>query len=487
MSMSMATAAIQRHKARSSMSIDLHDTITAVASPPGPAARGIIRISGPETAQVIARIYRSSSSGDAWQLAKLPRRWPGTLTLPDFDTPVSCDLFFWPTSRSYTGQIMAELHLTGAVPILEALAEEICCCGARLARRGEFTLRAFLSGRIDLLQAEAVNEVIHAADHEELQTALSQLGGSITGRLQDLRTDLIALIGDLEAGLDFVDEDIEFISPADVQRRISLAARLVHSLASDSATVLPAGYQRRIVLAGQPNAGKSTLFNRLAGAELAVITDIPGTTRDFVSTSATLGSQQIELIDTAGAEQHRNLIELQSQQFRQQQTAAADLIIWCRSLLLSPEQRQQDERLREECLQPGQQYLTVLTQCDRPEPTNAADPEPADATADATCLRVSALTGLGIDQLQQTLCDTLRNRGFARTELLATSSVRCRESLRRALQALETAGAAAEQQQGDELISMELRAALRELQSILGEIYTDDLLDHIFSNFCIGK
>ncbi len=469
------------------MSIDLQDTITAVASPPGPAARGIIRISGPETPLVIQRIFRTNSPHDLWQQAKLPRRWPGTITLPDFDTPVPCDLCYWPTNRSYTGQIMAELHLIGAVPILEALAEEICRCGARLARRGEFTLRAFLSGRIDLLQAEAVNEVIHATDHEELQTALSQLGGGITGRLQELRTDLIALIGDLEAGLDFVEEDIQFISSTDVQRRIQLAVQLVHNLASDSATVLPAGYHRRVVLTGQPNAGKSTLFNRLAGTELAVITEVPGTTRDFVSTSATFGGQQVELIDTAGAEDHRDLIELQSQQFRQEQTAAADLIVWCRSILLNPQQQQDDESLRLDSLQPAQHCLTVLTQCDRQEALDTADHTSADEQSLTNAPRISALTGLGIEELRQTIGDLLRRRGFARTELLATSSVRCRESLRRALQALQTAMQAATLQEGDELISLELRAALRELQSILGEIYTDDLLDHIFSNFCIGK
>lgn len=462
------------------MAIDLQDTITAIASPPGPADRGIVRVSGPDTQAIVQQLFASDDSEQAWKSTRLPHRWPGSLTLPDFCRSLPCHLLFWPTTRSYTGQIMAELHLIGSTPVLEAVTESLCQAGARLAGRGEFTLRAFLSGRIDLLQAEAVNEVIHATDHEELQTALSQLGGGITSRLLQLRADLVALIGDLEAGLDFVDEDIEFISAEEVGLRIQRAVSLVSSLAKDSAESHPAGYRRRVVLAGQPNAGKSTLFNRLAGEELAVITEVPGTTRDFVSTVIKRHRTEFELIDTAGLEEFRDQIEQQSQMFRQQQSATADLLIWCRSAALSESEQRADESLRRQCLRPNQNCFTVITQCDRSEAT--LTPSEAGDT-----LQISAVTGEGTQQFEQQLISILRDRGQARSELLATSSVRCRESLRQALQALETAGAACSQQLGDELISLELRTALRQLQSILGEIYTDDLLDHIFSNFCIGK
>ena len=165
------------------MPLDLDDTIVALASPPGPALRGIVRVSGVETADIAAKLFKPDEESANWRLAKVPRRFAGQLNLPSIIVPVPTALMYWPTRRSYTGQPMAEFHLSGSVPLLEATLEHLCENGARLARRGEFTMRAFLSGRIDLLQAEAVLGVIEATDHEELQKALTQLGGRNTSRL----------------------------------------------------------------------------------------------------------------------------------------------------------------------------------------------------------------------------------------------------------------------------------------------------------------
>ncbi len=284
------------------MPLDLDDTIVALASPPGAALRGIVRVSGAETAEVVAKLFRADEASLNWQTTKLPRRFVGHLELSAIIVPVPAALMYWPTRRSYTGQPMAEFHLIGSPPLLEAAIEHLCECGARLARRGVFTMRAFLSGRIDLLQAEAVLSVIEATDHEELQKALSQLGGGITSRLGLVRGDLIALLGDLEAGLDFVDEDIEFITKTQISLRLDSALSLLHQLAADPAHRLPSGYRQRVVLAGLPNVGKSTLFNRLIGRHQAIVSPVAGTTRDYLTATLKLDGLDVELIDTAGWE-----------------------------------------------------------------------------------------------------------------------------------------------------------------------------------------
>jgi tRNA modification GTPase len=471
---------------------DPADTIVAVASPPGPAERAIVRVSGPRTPDIVARLFAADSqpnsppapaatAGPAWAASRTARRWPGVLQLPDFSVPIPADLLYWPGNRSYTGQLLAELHLIGCQPILESLLEQLCAAGARLAQRGEFTMRAFLAGRMDLLQAEAVHEVIQATDHEELQRALSQLGGGLTGRLRQLRTDLIALIGDLEAGLDFVEEDIEFVSREEILRRTTLAIQLIAALLSDAGQRLPAGRRRRVVLAGLPNAGKSTLFNTLLQQNRAIVSEQAGTTRDFVSASFQLAGLTLELIDTAGCEVTDDAIMQQAQQQRLEQLQAADLVLWCRACDLTPLQQQQEERLFGTLTNSLTAVLLVLTRCD----LSATQPE--HQQQDASVVRISCHTGAGLPQLRQRLELLLGSHGAARSELLGSSAVRCRDSLQGALQALQQAQQAAATAAGDELVSLELRQALQALQTILGEVYTDDLLDHIFSHFCIGK
>ena len=461
------------------MPLDLDDTIVALASPPGPALRGIVRVSGVNTSEMVAKLFRPDADSADWRMTKLPRRFTGQLDLPSIIVPVPTALMYWPTRRSYTGQPMAEFHLSGSVPLVEATLEHLCENGARLARRGEFTMRAFLSGRIDLLQAEAVLGVIEATDHEELQKALSQLGGRITSRLGQLRIDLIALLGDLEAGLDFVEEDIEFVTKSEIARRLDAALILLNELAHVSATRLPVGYRRRVVLAGLPNAGKSTLFNRLIGQQKALVSPIAGTTRDYLTAILRLESLEVELIDTAGWEDAADLIMERAPQLRAEQVSASDLVVWCSAVDLSDEEKLEDERLRQLATLRCPTVLGVTTRCDL-----ASDSVMTDA---GTNVRISVANGDGIDALRTELRRQLAGSRSARSELLGTTAVRCRDSLQRTIQSLKRARSATSELSGDELIAIEIRQALQELSTILGEIYTDDILDHIFSDFCIGK
>ncbi|MFN9717585.1 MAG: tRNA modification GTPase [Planctomycetota bacterium] len=456
------------------MAIDLEDTIAALASAPGSGHRGLIRISGQGTRDVLDAVFFASEDSCSWRETRIPRRFAGSLLLEEFAIPVPVYLMWWPTRRSFTGQPMAELHLIGSPPILEAVLEMLSRRGARLARRGEFTMRAFLSGRIDLLQAEAVLGVIEEADHEELQKALRQLGGGMTTRLGQIRQGLIAILGDLEAGLDFVEEDIEFITRTEIIRRVTEGLDFLQRLASESAERLPAGYRRRIVLAGLPNAGKSTLFNRLTGSHRALVSPAAGTTRDYVTAVLQIHGMDVDLIDTAGWEITSDVIMSKAQELRREQLCASDLVIWCTSSGLSEDDAASNTRLLESASQSSAALLEIVTRAD-------LGPHDGDRIA------ISAKSGWNMDRLEAELSRRLTTVGSARSELLGTTTIRCRDSLLRAIDALRNAREAALSEAGDEIISFEIRQALHELGTISGEVYTDDILDHIFSNFCIGK
>jgi tRNA modification GTPase len=460
------------------MPLELHDTIAAVASPSDPAPRGIVRISGERTVDVVAQVFQttaSDSNSEDWQRSRMPVRIEGHIALPTIGTPLPAALMLWPTARSYTGQPMAEIHTIGAPPLLGAVLERLFECGARSANRGEFTMRAFLAGRIDLVQAEAVLGVIDAADHEELKTALTQLGGGITSKLAAVRNEILSLLGDLEAGLDFVEEDIEFISASQICGRLQVCLGTLQELANDSGTRLPSGHRRRIVLAGLPNAGKSTLFNRLIGSSKAIVSPIAGTTRDYLTSIRPIGRLQVEIIDTAGWETASDLIMQQAQNHRTEQMQTCDLVVWCTAADLSPDSLRENDQLRSQI---GNDHITVLEVTTRSDLVNG-QPDAA--------LRISVTTGSGIDDLLSSIQQLLETDQGTRSELLSTTAARCRDSLQRSLTSITSAISAAEHNAGDEITAFELRTTLHQIGTILGEVYTDDILDHIFSNFCIGK
>jgi tRNA modification GTPase len=459
------------------MGLHLDDTIAAIASAPGPAERGIVRLTGSAAQQIVSRTFRQSDDGQPWSSAARPRMTNGSFVAGGLPVPVAGALCWWPNDRSYTGQPVAELHLPGAPPVLDAVLEHLTDSGARLAQRGEFTLRAFLAGRIDLVQAEAVLGVIDATDHSELQQALSQLGGSITTRLKTVRDNLIALLGDLEAGLDFVEEDIQFIEPQEMSQRISTAATQIEDLLQTSDRRLPVDLQRRVVLAGLPNAGKSTLFNRIVQQERALVSPLAGTTRDYLSASIDLDGISVELVDTAGWEDALTEIEGKAQLMREEQTAASDLVIWCCAADVAAELRSVNDLLLQRVTATARAILRISTCCDR-IPAAAKKPDH---------LSISALRGDNIQTLLSVVRDLLAENSESRDELLGTTAVRCRDSLARCAASLRAAADTVAAQMGDEITAMELRAALHELATVMGEVYTDDILDHIFSSFCIGK
>ena len=509
------------------MDLSLEATIAALASPPGSAARGIVRLSGDDVRGVLAGWFEPHDQ-DGWQSSRFAAVHAGALNLPGVRTAIPVEVHLWPNRRSYTGQPIAELHLPGSPPLLEAVLAEAHRRGARPARPGEFTLRAFLAGRLDLLQAEAVLGVIDAHDHTELQAALAQLAGGLSGRLAELRRDLLELLADLEAGLDFIEEDIEFVGRCELIGRIALARQFVEDLLQQSSDRMQSRARTKVVLAGLPNAGKSTLFNRLARSESALVSPSEGTTRDFLSAPIDWRGLSFDLIDTAGWELNSTGIAQSAQHHRAGQLRDADVLLWCSSATLDASQHDLDEELFSQAEAQSRCALRVTTQIDRIEsaPTvpvsdlarlrlvgleigslavqsaerldysrPVAPPtgefirsiSTARGIADPA-LAISAVTGAGLDDLAEQLRSRLAaSRGPSR-QWLGMTAARCRESLEAVAASLARAEEAAESDAtGDELLAIDIREALDHLGRILGAVYTDDILDRVFSKFCIGK
>jgi tRNA modification GTPase len=345
-----------------------------------------------------------------------------------------------------------------------------------LAEPGEFTLRAFLGGRIDLTQAEAVLGVIDAGSRPELDVALRQMAGGLGGPLNQLRDDLLDLLAHLEAGLDFVEEDIEFIARDELLRQLETAEAYVAALTDQMASRGESSQAVRAVLLGGANVGKSSLFNALAERDGAIVSEIPGTTRDYLTARIDLAGVWCELVDTAGIDHAaQNPIAAAAQQATAGQNRAAEVRILCIDSSRDPS-GQSISLLSDET--PNTPTLVVLTKCDLP---------PAHGGIASDAIETSSQTGAGLDTLRAALRRLIADDVPSESQVVGVTAVRCRESLRRAATQLAAARAAVETSAGEEIVAAEIRTALDELGQVVGAVYTDDILDRIFSRFCIGK
>lgn len=441
--------------------LDSDETIAAIASPPGHALRGIVRLSGPRAIEITQGLVAGTMGTPR---PARPASFTTRLRIAATDRPVPAMLTHWPGPRTLTGQDLAEIHLVGANPLLQAVLSECLRRGARLARRGEFTLRAFLSGRLDLTQAEAVLGVIDARTPHQFRQALGQLAGGLGGTIQALRSRLLDVLAHIEAGLDFVDEaDVDPIRRSQLADEIAVASRSVAEAAGrfqsrDREIGLP-----RVVLVGDPNAGKSRLFNALTGGENAIVSSQAGTTRDYLSARFQCADVWIELIDTAGLDATSDPIGMLAQQAREEVSQAADLVIECIPVDSFPacDRRSTDGR------------LVVCTKADlKPAPTGI--------------LGTSAITGEGLDDLRRAIAGSLDTAAADDAEVAGTSA-RCQAGLARTAEVLAETARAIEWGAGDELVAVDLRDAIEELGRVIGLVVTDDVLERIFERFCIGK
>lgn len=461
----------------------LEDTIIARSTAYGSALRGVLRLSGENALRVVNDILRPQiETGDT------PRIFQGNLFPWEPERPIPVRVFFWPQGRGYTGQTSLELHLWGCEPILEAVQHRLLAGAAenaiRLAQPGEFTLRAFLAGRMDLTQAEAVLGVIDARDERHLEIALKQLAGGIGQPLHEVRENLLETLSHLEAGFDFVEEEIEFISETQLRERIGEAiARLEQFLKQIELRNL-AGETPRVLLYGVPNAGKSSLYNALLDLpDAAIVSAIPGTTRDYLQTRLDVQGFVFDLVDSAGIDvnlaqkgESPQTPDLTAQRFSKEELRKASLILLCVS---------EEENFHfpecDDSIFHSVPVILVHTKCDLRGDSHddfVTKKKPQIVRE----LRTSAKTGLGIEELKDAIRETLSEE-FACAEVVPATAIRSQAAIEAAMESLRTALRLHEEL----LIATELRAAMDRLGEVLGTVHTEDILDHVFSRFCIGK
>ncbi len=435
--------------------LDPNDTIVAISSATGPGARAIVRLSGRRAAAIVGSLC----------MAFVPRRGHFAtvhLTLPGFHTPIPADIYHFAAPRSYTGQDVIEMHLISCGPILDVVIAQCLSAGARAAQSGEFTLRAFLSGKLDLTRAEAVLGVIEADSRDDLTHALKQLAGGVAQPLGLLRDDLLNLLADVEAGLDFADEDIHFVTTDDLLNRITRGLAQITLVGKQLEERSLSQRPFRVVLAGKTNAGKSSLFNALLGRAAALVDAEPGTTRDYLEARHDAnGAAPILFVDTAGQRVADEPIEQAGQSLAREQMQQADLILWCAAC--------DDPAGNNGC---PSNAVRIATKAD-------LAPAPPDVLATSTA------NGTGLNELRALIEAGVRRVGRG---ALAPSLSRCANHIAMCLQHLRRAYTnVLGEETPPELLALDLRLALEELGAMTGAIYTDDLLDRIFSRFCIGK
>lgn len=452
------------------------DTIAAIATPHGKGGLGVVRISGPQALPI------------AGKLLDLPTLQPGQVRLARFrdhdgETLDEVLVTWFRAPRSYTAEDVVEISAHGSPVLLAALVERSLEAGARLAEPGEFTRRAFLHGRIDLTQAEAVRDLIEAQTLFQARTAARQLGGSMARRLQPLKDRLKELIALMEAGIDFADNDVSYLEYGQILDRIgeltAAVARMIEGFRQGR--TIREGLVLAIV--GRPNVGKSSLFNRLLETDRAIVTAVAGTTRDLVSESWSLDGIPLRLVDTAGIREATEEVEQIGIRKSWEAVADADLVLAVMDSSAAPQE--EDRRLLGHVAEIAGVEL-VLNKSDLPAPYRVEWKQALEEMMPGRpALPVSAVTGEGMDELRRALRQrALPDLGHSSEYV---TNIRHAEHLRRCREALIRAGAGAESMIPHEVLMVDLYEALTELDAITGQTTVEDILGLIFSTFCIGK
>lgn len=467
--------------------MNLDDTIVAIATPPGRGGIGVVRLAGPVARAIALPMLRLKHELEAGHAVFGELVEPGMGCVATGGKPIpagrSSDridevvVTYFAKPHSYTTDDIIEISAHGSPIVLRHIVELALARGARLAEPGEFTMRAFLNGRIDLTQAEAVRDLIDSQTLYQAKVAAQQLEGALSRRLKPIKRKLVELIAVLEAGIDFAEDDISVLPAEQVLQRIAAIRGPLEELAATFAYGKIVHEGLTLAIVGRPNVGKSSLFNQLVERERAIVTATPGTTRDLVSETVAIGGIPVRLVDTAGI--RRALDEAESIGIRKSMEALADADLVLVVLDCSQSITEEDTELLE------QAATRVAIAVENKSDLSGSQSDVLSSLLPS--VRTSATTGEGIAALRNEILRHIGGETGGQAETGFVTSLRHRSLIREAAAALDTAQAAVRNKIPHEMILLDLYNALRQLDEITGATATDDILNLIFSTFCIGK
>ena len=466
------------------MKFALKDTIAAIATPPGRGGIGIIRLSGDEAVKIAGKIFKPSSKK---ALSRMPTRalchgW--IRSNGKIIDEVMAAVMLEP--GSYTGENTVEISAHGGPVVLSKILSLCLESGARLAERGEFTFRAFINRKMDLAKAESVAELINSKTELALQSSVSQLEGTLSAKIKTFRGRLVELLSKVEAALDHAEEDLKFISKKDLINTLSSLSGAIQALLSTASKGQLLRDGVNLAILGKPNSGKSSLLNALLERERAIVTNIPGTTRDVLEEALDLKGLPVVISDTAGIRANPgNLAEKIGQQKTLAAVSSADIILWLvdSSKKLSTEDKMIANLLKKDGL--AGKTIVVLNKIDLPSATNAAEAKKL-LQASVPCIKISATKRTNFAKLEDAIIS------FAKIAEVPKDSpiiicLRHKDVLNRVMRALNGSLTAAKKGESEEFVAFHMRSALNSLGEITGETATEEILENIFSNFCVGK
>jgi tRNA modification GTPase len=457
-------------------------TIAALATAPVPAGVAVVRISGPDTRAVVRKVFRGKHS---------PTGAPRELLFGTFVDSASGERIdsglavFMPGPASFTGEDVAEFQCHGSPVLVKKLLRAIYACGVLPAPAGEFTRRAFLNGKLDLAQAEAIADVVHSKGEEELRFAEEQLHGRLSSVLSEIGEPLRDTLAEIEASIDFPEEDINPDTLETLKKRAESGLERIEGMLAtyDFGSLVRDGV--RVLLCGRPNSGKSSLLNRLLGKERAIVSDISGTTRDLIEDHATIDGHSFIFCDSAGIRETEDHVEKIGVELAKERLSWADIVLFVVDVT-DAEQALLEETLTILCKESDRVWL-VLNKVDL---SSGEDKHESSLSARcASTRRLSAKTGEGIEELMDELVSHIERAAPAHGDTGETiTNERHRDCLRRAANSLRECGGLLDTEVAPlSIVGTEVRQALEALDEIVGKTYTEDILGRIFSKFCIGK
>jgi tRNA modification GTPase len=455
------------------------DTIAAISTPLGEGGLGIVRISGKESLSIADRIFKGKVHP-----GKAQSHTANHGVIIDPETKEIIDevlLTVMRSPKSYTTEDMVEISCHGGSFVLYKVLQQALGCGARMANPGEFTLRAFLNGRIDLTQAEAVAEVIKSKTDLSLKVAMDHLKGGLSEKLNNYREKLIELLAQIEVQIDFPEEDIQTQDKESISKEIEKIQNEINILIEtyDEGKILKDGL--RVVIVGRPNVGKSSLLNAFLREERAIVTPIPGTTRDVISETANFKGVPVRLIDTAGFRVSKDRIEAEGIKRTKLEINKADMILW----VIDSSQKLDKEEFELEKEIKNFKHVVVLNKMDLADEAFITGLE--KRLKDKTCQKVCALKNQGIEELKESVASNALILDKDMNGDVILSSLRHKEALLKAQEGLKRAKISLDQGMSYEFVALDLRVALDSIGEIIGKTVTDDILNKIFSEFCVGK